>query len=95
MDTSLIFAVLAGFLILIIAISLIYHLKVHLVRIVAVIFMAFLITAFIVILKSGISIGEDGWITGFANAYFDYAKQLTSNVGEITGQVIKQDWMPN
>jgi len=77
------------------AFTMVYHLKIKFTKILFFILTLFLISSFIVIILNDIDITEKGGITGFATSYFDWMKQIGSNIGEITGQVITQDWAPN
>ena len=91
---GIIISIILGALALLAAFTILYHLKIKLTKILFFILIFFLISSFIVIIVDDIDFKEKGWITGFATSYFDWAKQLGSNVGEITGQVISQDWAP-
>lgn len=83
-----------GVLILGAAIAILYHLKLNFTKILFIIFVLFLVSAFAVILINHIDVGSKGWMTGFATAYYDWLSQIGNNVGDITGQIIKQDWTP-
>lgn len=91
---TLILIFLAAALIIVLAMKFLYHLRVNFVRILAVIIVLFLLSSFVVIIAKDIPITKSEGITGFAVAYIDWVKQIAGNVGDITGQVVKQDWTP-
>ncbi len=84
----------AALLVIVLAIKILYHIRVNFVRILAVIIVIVLLSSFVVIIAKDIPITKKEGITGFATAYIEWAKQIAGNVGDITGQVVKQDWLP-
>jgi len=81
--------------IFIVILTILYHLKIRITKFLFIIFIIFLISSFIVVITKDIDVTEKGWMTGFAVSYFDWARQVGNNVGEITGEIIRQDWSPN
>ncbi len=91
---GIVLALILGVTISIVLLAVIYHLKINFTKILFFIFILFLLSAFAVISINDIDITDSGWMTGFATAYVDWAKQVGDNIGEITGKIVSQDWVP-